>query len=64
MHTSNWDVLLTIAVCLVYRLKIDWMEKSSLFWSPMGPVMKWLGGIPVKIGKSENVVQQITNGFN
>jgi hypothetical protein len=40
------------------------MGKYSLFWSPMGPVMKWPGGIPIKIGKSENLLQQITNGFN
>jgi len=63
-HTSNWDVPLTIAICLVYRLKIYWMGKSSLFWGPIGPVMKWLGGIPIKIEKSENVVQQIVDVFN
>jgi 1-acyl-sn-glycerol-3-phosphate acyltransferase len=63
-HTSNWDVPLTIAICMVYRLKIYWMGKASLFWGPMGPLMKWLGGIPIKMGISENVVQQTINAFN
>ena len=63
-HTSNWDVPFTLAICMVYRLKIYWMGKSSLFWGPIGPVMKWLGGIPIKMGKSENVVQQTIDTFN
>ena len=63
-HTSNWDVPFTIAICLAYRLKIYWMGKSSLFWGPMGPVMKWLGGIPINMDKSENVVQRTVDAFN
>lgn len=63
-HTSNWDVPLTIAICMVYRLKIYWMGKASLFRGPMGPLMKWLGGIPVKMGESGNVVRQTINVFN
>lgn len=26
-HTSNWDVPFTLAICIVYRLKIYWMGK-------------------------------------
>jgi len=63
-HTSNWDVPLTIAICMVYRLKIYWMGKAGLFWGPLGPVMKWLGGIPVHLGQSQNVVQQTINAFD
>ena len=63
-HTSNWDVPLTIAVCLKYRLKIHWMGKASLFRGPMGPVMKWLGGIPVDLDQSRNLVQQTIDAMN
>ena len=63
-HTSNWDVPFTLAICMVYGLKVYWMGKSTLFRGPMGPFMKWLGGIPVKLHESENVVQQIVNAFN
>jgi len=62
-HTSNWDLPFTIAICILYRMKIYWMGKSSLFRGPMGPVMKWLGGIPVNLDKSQNLVQQIIDTF-
>jgi 1-acyl-sn-glycerol-3-phosphate acyltransferase len=63
-HTSNWDVPLTLSICLMYRLRIHWMGKSSLFRGPMGPVMKWLGGIPVYLHESRGVVQQLINAFD
>jgi len=63
-HTSNWDVPFTIAICLVYRLKIYWMGKASLFRGPIGPVMKWLGGIPVILGESQSLVQQTIDAIN
>ena len=40
------------------------MGKASLFWGPIGPRMKWLGGIPIKMDISANVVQQTINAFN
>lgn len=30
----------------------------------MGPVMKWLGGIPVNLDQSQNLVQQTIEAFN
>lgn len=63
-HTSNWDVPFTLAICIVYRLKIYWMGKESLFRGPLGPVMKWLGGIPVHLPGNRNMVQQTVNAFN
>ena len=63
-HTSNWDMPFTIAICLLHRLRIYWLGKSSLFRGPMGPLMKWLGGIPVNLDRSENLVQQIVDSFN
>lgn len=63
-HTSNWDVPFTIAISMVYRLKIYWMGKSSLFRGPMGPLMKWLGGIPVTLGQSQNLVRQTIDTFD
>jgi len=63
-HTSNWDVPFTIAICMMYRLKIYWMGKASLFKGPIGTVMKWLGGIPVNLDQSQNLVQQTIETFN
>lgn len=63
-HTSNWDVPCTIAVCLLYRMKVYWLGKSSLFRGPVGPVMKWFGGIPVFLDRPRNQVRQIVDRFN
>ena len=63
-HTSNWDVPYTLAVSLLLRVHIYWMGKSSLFRGPMGPLMKWFGGIPVYLGERRNTVQQMVDHFN
>lgn len=63
-HTSNWDVPFTIAISLVNRLEINWMGKSTLFWGPMGWLMGWLGGIPIKLDQSENTVERFIDIFN
>lgn len=62
-HTSNWDVPYTLAISLLFRLQVHWMGKSSLFRGPLGPVMKWLGGIPVYLDESRDVVQKMVAAF-
>ena len=55
-HTSNWDLPYTLMVAFALRLNIYWMGKASLFRWPFGPVMRWLGGIPVDRARSRNLV--------
>lgn len=55
-HTSNWDFPYTLMVAFSLRLNIYWMGKASLFRGPMGPVMRWLGGIAVDRSRSNNLV--------
>ncbi|MBK8066065.1 MAG: lysophospholipid acyltransferase family protein [Rhodanobacteraceae bacterium] len=55
-HTSNWDLPYTLMVAFALRLHVYWMGKHSLFKWPFGPVMRWLGGIPVDREKSGNLV--------
>lgn len=55
-HTSNWDLPYTLMVAFCLRLNIRWMGKASLFRGPLGPVMRWLGGVAVVREKSSNVV--------
>lgn len=63
-HTSNWDFPLGVAVCIIYRLKVYWLGKHSLFRGLAGPLMKWLGGIPINRSKSHDVVQQTVDAFD
>lgn len=63
-HTSNWDFPITLGICFALRAKIYWMGKASLFKGPMGPIMRWLGGIAVDRSKSNNLVQQMIDIYN
>lgn len=55
-HTSNWDLPYTLFVAFALNLRIYWMGKQSLFKWPFGPLMRWLGGLPVDRTKSNNLV--------
>ena len=55
-HTSNWDLPYTLMVAFALRLHIYWMGKEQLFKPPFRGFMMWLGGIPVRREKSNNLV--------
>lgn len=40
------------------------MGKDSLFVGPLGPIMRWLGGIPVYRDRSTNLVQQTIEAYD
>jgi 1-acyl-sn-glycerol-3-phosphate acyltransferase len=63
-HTSNWDFPLGVAVCVIYRIKVYWLGKDSLFKGPAGPIMKWLGGLPIDRSGVHDVVQQTIDAFD
>ena len=63
-HTSNWDFILLIAIAFTFRIKVSWMGKNNLFKGPAGPVMRWMGGIPVERSKNTGLVQQVVDRFN
>lgn len=58
-HTSNWDFPIGLALCFAGGGKPRWLGKHSLFKGPAGPVMRWLGGIPVKRDRAYNLVEQL-----
>jgi len=62
-HTSNWDLAYLLALAARYGVRPYWMGKHTLFRGPMGPVMRALGGIPVRRHLRENVVQQMARAF-
>ncbi len=63
-HTSNWDFILTIAFAFIYRRKLFWMGKNSIFRFPFGPMFRWMGGIPIDRSKPHGVVAQTIEKFN
>lgn len=62
-HTSNWDVPVMLAMSYVYGIRVSWIGKHTLFQGPLGPLMRWLGGVPVDRRSRHNAVQQMVDEF-
>lgn len=62
-HTSNWDFVVGVATMLALRLDISWLGKHTLFRWPFGPLMRFLGGVPVNRKKAEGVVEAAVAAF-
>ncbi len=62
-HTSNWDFFYTVCLAFIYRLEPQMMMKADWFFWPLGPILKWLGAIPIDRRKSNSVVSQSISAF-
>lgn len=58
-HTSNWDFPIGVLLRPAESIDTRFAAKSSLFWFPLGVLMKWLGGVPVDRSKHTNFVDAI-----
>ncbi|MBV1901728.1 MAG: 1-acyl-sn-glycerol-3-phosphate acyltransferase [Kordiimonadaceae bacterium] len=64
-HTSNWDFPVFMSVVGVYKMRVSFLGKASLFAGPMGRMFYYLGGIPVERQSATrgDVVQQVVKIF-
>ena len=62
-HTSNWDLPFMLACAYVLDLRPMWLGKQQLFRWPFGGLMRWLGGLPVNRGRSQDLVRQAVERF-
>lgn len=62
-HTSNWDALVMLSLGFAFRLKAFYMAKASLFWWPLGPILRWVGGLPIDRSAPQSVVDQCVKAF-
>ena len=58
-HTSNWDFLYMLAIAWRLGIAPKWLGKHTLFKRPFGPLMTWLGGIPVYRANPGRLVDDI-----
>ena len=63
-HTSNWDFPLMLLFAAAFEIKVTWMAKHSLFYPPMGWIMRALGGMPIIRHKNQNVVATMVAAFD
>lgn len=57
-HTTNWDLPHMLAAAFLFRFRISWLGKDSLFRFPYGGFMRFLGGLPVDRTAPKGLVQQ------
>jgi 1-acyl-sn-glycerol-3-phosphate acyltransferase len=63
-HTSNWDFPLMLIFAAAFDIKVTWMAKHSLFFPPMGWIMRALGGMPIIRHRNQNVVAAMVAAFD
>lgn len=62
-HTSNWDALIMLAAAYVFRVKMKWFVKAEAFFFPLGPILRFFGGIPIDRSARNNTVSQAVEQF-
>jgi len=62
-HTSNWDAVWALCYKAVAGIDIKFFAKHSLFWFPLGNLLKSLGGIPLDRSRANSAVQQVVLMF-
>ena len=62
-HPSNWDFPYGLYARAAVGKEIHFVGKDSLFRFPLGPLLKWLGGVPVVRAQRMNFVQSVAEIF-
>jgi len=63
-HTSNWDGFWALVYKVAVGADIHLFAKHSLFWFPLGALLRALGGIPLDRSRAGAAVQQAVAMFN
>lgn len=63
-HTSNWDLVYSLATGTILDMEFHWVGKRELFDTPgLGWLMRTTGGMPVDRNSRTNSVDQIAAHF-
>lgn len=62
-HTSWFDFFIGVFFRGTYPVEINFLAKKELFKFPLGPYLKWMGGIALDRSKTENKVDAIAKIF-
>ncbi len=63
-HTSAWDFIISYFYYYSVGGKAFVMIKKEFFWGPLGPIMRWMGGVPVDRSKGATVAKQMIDAMN
>jgi len=62
-HTSNWDGLWLMTYKVALDIDLHFLAKHTLFWWPLGTLLRALGAIPIDRGTSTSTVRQVVDAF-
>jgi 1-acyl-sn-glycerol-3-phosphate acyltransferase len=62
-HTSNWDGFWALVYKVSIGAEVHFFAKKSLFWFPLGTILRALGGIPLDRSRASSAVQQAIDMF-
>lgn len=62
-HTTNWDGFWLLVYKITLDVEVHFLAKHTLFWWPLGPVLRALGAIPIDRSISASTVQQVVDVF-
>ena len=62
-HTSNWDGFWALVYKVYIGAEIHFFAKKSVFWFPLGSILRALGGIPLDRSRASSAVQQAIDMF-
>lgn len=62
-HTSNWDFFHALMAGWVFGVQFQWLGKQELFDGPLGPLLRWLGGVAVDRRASHGLVEEVARRF-
>ncbi len=58
-HASNWDFPLTVLAAMALSIPCVFMIKDTVFWWPLGALLRWMGGIPINRRSPAGIVGQM-----
>lgn len=62
-HSSAWDAVWGLLAKLALGVRVQFMVKKELFWWPLGPVLRFLGGYPIDRASPNGIVEQFVARF-
>lgn len=62
-HTSNWDGFWGLVYKVSIGADIHFFAKKSVFWFPLGTLLRALGGIPLDRSRAGSAVKQAIDMF-
>ena len=62
-HTTNWDGFWLMVYRVALDIDVHFLAKHTLFWWPLGPILRILGAMPIDRSASASTVQQVVDAF-